>query len=153
MLAARSSVFKAELFGPMKEKAMNSIRIQEMEARVFKAMLHFIYTDALPFIEKGDVFLITQHLLVAADRYDLERLKLICEVKLCKCIDTSTVAATLVLAERHGCQGLKKACFELLKSPVHLKTVMATEGFDHLLTTCPSLIKELLLAKDAATCP
>jgi len=151
VLAARSSVFMAELFGPMKEKAMNCIEIQDMEARVFEAMLHFIYTDTMPDIDHEDAFVITQHLLVAADRYDLERLKLICEDKLCMCIDTSTVATTLALAERHGCQGLKKACFELLKSPSHLKTVMATEGFDLLLASCPSLIKELL-AK-VAPCP
>ena len=144
VLAARSSVFMAELFGPMKEKAMNCIEIQDMEARVFEAMLHFIYTDTMPDIDQEDAFVITQHLLVAADRYDLERLKLICEDKLCMCIDTSTVATTLALAERHGCQGLKKVCFELLKSPSHLKTVLATESFDHLMTTCPSLIKELL---------
>jgi speckle-type POZ protein len=150
VLAARSSVFMAELFGSMKEKAMNCIQIQDMEARVFKAMLHFIYTDTMSDIDKEGAFVI-QHLLVASDRYDLERLKLICEDKLCKCIDTSTVATTLVLAERHGCLGLKKACFEFLKSPSHLKTVMATEGFDHLMTTCPSLMKELL-AK-VATCP
>ena len=151
VLAARSSVFMAELFGPMKEKAMNCIEIQDMEARVFEAMLHFIYTDTMPDIDHEDAFVITQHLLVAADRYDLERLKLICEDKLCMCIDTSTVATTLALAERHGCQGLKKVCFELLKSPSHLKTVLATESFDHLMTTCPSLIKELL-AK-VAPCP
>ena len=144
VLAARSSVFMAELFGPMKEMAMNCIEIQDMEARVFEAMLHFIYTDTMPDIDQEDAFVITQHLLVAADRYDLERLKLICEDKLCMCIDTSTVATTLALAERHGCQGLKKVCFELLKSPSHLKTVLATESFDHLMTTCPSLIKELL---------
>ena len=141
----------AELFGHMKEKTMKCIRIQDVEASVFKAMLHFMYTDTMPDIDKEDAFVITQNLLVAADRYGLERLKLICEDKLCMCIDTSTVATTLALAERHGCQGLKKACFEFLKLPSHLKTVIATEGFDHLMTTCPSLIKELL-AK-VATCP
>ena len=67
------------------------------------------------------------------------------------CIDTSTVATTLAFAERHGCHGLKNACYQLLKSPSILETVMATESFDHLMTTCPSLIKELL-AK-IATCP
>jgi speckle-type POZ protein len=151
VLAARSSVFMAEIFGPMKEKAMNSIEIQDMEARVFEAMLHFIYTDTMPDIDHEDAFVITQHLLVAADRYDLERLKLICEDRLCNCIDTSNVVTTLALAERHGCHGLKNECFQLLKSSRHLKMAMATEGFDHLMTTCPSLMKELL-AK-VATCP
>jgi len=72
----------AELFGHMKEKTMKCIRIQDVEASVFKAMLHFIYTDTMPDIDKEDAFVITQNLLVAADRYDLERLKLICEDKL-----------------------------------------------------------------------
>ncbi|KAJ1255708.1 hypothetical protein BS78_05G217200 [Paspalum vaginatum] len=153
VLAARSSVFRAELLGSMKEKAMDKIQIRDMEPRVFKAMLDFMYTDTVPdFVgEGGDVFVLTQHLLVAADRYDLERLKRICEHKLCLDMDASTVATTLALAEQHGCRGLKKACFKLLKSPNHLKTAMATEGFDHLMSSCPSLIKELL-AKIAG-CP
>lgn len=152
VLAARSSVFMAELFGPMKEKGMNCIRIDGMEARVFKAMLHFIYTDTVPeIIAKDDAFVMAQHLLVAADRYDLERLKRICEEKLCIGVDASTVATILALAEQHSCHGLKKACFELLESPTHLKTAMATDGFDHLMSSSPALVKELL-AKIAA-CP
>ncbi|KAF8754890.1 hypothetical protein HU200_011363 [Digitaria exilis] len=132
------------LFGPMKENTMNFIRIDDMDARVFKAMLHFIYTDTMADIDKEDVLVMTQHLLVAADRYDLERLKLICEDKLCEYIDTSTVAATLALAEQHGCHGLKKACFNFLKSPSHLKEAMANEGFQHLMSSCPFVIMELL---------
>ncbi|CAN6373098.1 unnamed protein product [Urochloa humidicola] len=48
VLAARSSVFKAEFFGgPVKEnvEAHVIIRIDGIDPRVFKAMLHFIYTD------------------------------------------------------------------------------------------------------------
>ncbi|KAJ1255705.1 hypothetical protein BS78_K168600 [Paspalum vaginatum] len=152
VLAARSSVFMADLFGSMKKKAKDHRRIDDMEARVFKAMLHFIYTDAMPEMDKEeDAFVITQRLLVAADRYDLERLKLMCEEKLCSYIDTSTVATTLALAEQHGCHGLKKPCFKLLQSPSLRKIAMATEGFDHLISSCPSLIKELLA--NVAACP
>ncbi|KAF8754893.1 hypothetical protein HU200_011366 [Digitaria exilis] len=108
--------FQAELFGPMKEKAMSSIRIDDMEARVFKAMLHFIYTDTMPDIDKEDAF----H------------------------IDTSTVATTLALAEQHSCHGLKKACLNFLDLPSHLKAAMENEGFDHLMSSCPSVVKELM---------
>jgi len=106
VLAARSSVFMAELLGPMKERKSH-VRIDDMEPRVFKAMLQFIYTDALPEMDKGDTVAMPQHLLVAADRYDLERLKLMCEHKLCECISTSMATTTLVLAEQHRCKGLK----------------------------------------------
>ncbi|KAL6907746.1 hypothetical protein ACP4OV_001916 [Aristida adscensionis] len=142
--AARSSVFMAELFGHMKEKTMSRIPIHDMEPRVFKASLHFIYTDSLPDIDSDDAQAMAQHLLVAADRYGMERLKLICEDKLCNYIDTVTTVTTLALAEQHGCHGLKEACFKFLRSQSNMKAVMATDGFNHLMTGCPSLLQELL---------
>ncbi|TVU24142.1 hypothetical protein EJB05_26543, partial [Eragrostis curvula] len=145
VLAARSKVLKAELFGPMKEKNMRYIRIDDMEARVFKAMLHFIYMDSLPNVDKDEALVMAQHLLVAADRYDLERLKLICEDKLCNYINTSTVANSLALAEQHGCRGLKAACFEFLKLPGNLNTIMSSDGFQHLTSSCPTFLEELVV--------
>jgi speckle-type POZ protein len=144
MLAARSPVFAAELFGPMKEKTATCIAIHDMEATVFKNMLHFIYTDSLPENGDGESCEMAQHLLVAADRYNLERLKLICEEKLCSYIDASTVGTTLTLAEQHGCLGLKEACFSFLKSPDNVKAFVATDGFEHLTSSCPSVLKELV---------
>ncbi|KAL6602774.1 hypothetical protein ACP70R_043135 [Stipagrostis hirtigluma subsp. patula] len=84
-----------------------------------------------------------QHLLVAADRYNLERLKLICEEKLCKPIDTGSAATMLALAEQHSCGGLKRACLQFLSSTSTLQDVLATDGFEHLARSCPSVVKEL----------
>uniref|UniRef100_A0A0E0DJM2 BTB domain-containing protein n=1 Tax=Oryza meridionalis TaxID=40149 RepID=A0A0E0DJM2_9ORYZ len=103
VLAARSSVFRAELFGAMKEStAGGKARVDGVEARTFRALLHFIFTDAVPELDGKDqeTSSMAQHLLVAADRYNLERLKLICEDKLCKLIDVSSAATTLALAEQ-----------------------------------------------------
>jgi speckle-type POZ protein len=36
VLSARSPVFRAQLFGPMKDKSMTCIKIEDMEAPVFK---------------------------------------------------------------------------------------------------------------------
>ncbi|KAL6654201.1 hypothetical protein ACP70R_007666 [Stipagrostis hirtigluma subsp. patula] len=143
LLAARSPVFKVELFGPMQEKFTNCIRIDDIEARVFKALLDFIYTDSLAEIDDGDEMAMLQHLLVAADRYIIERLKLVCEDKLCSYVDTGTVATMLVLAEQHNCQGLKRSCFKFLGSHNNLRAAMLTDGFEHLTSSCPSLLKEL----------
>ncbi|KAL6654231.1 hypothetical protein ACP70R_007696 [Stipagrostis hirtigluma subsp. patula] len=115
----------------------------DMEARVFKAMLHFIYTDTLPEIQDHKI-VITQHLLVAADRYKMQRLKLICEGMLLEHIDTSTVATTLGLAEWYGCAGLKEGCFRFLRIPGNMKMAMESDGFKNLRTSCPSVIEELL---------
>lgn len=75
VLAARSAVFEAKLFGHMKEKKDSHIRIDDMESKVFEAMLHFVYTDSLPKIDEGEERVMAQHLLVAGDRYGLQRLK------------------------------------------------------------------------------
>ena len=139
VLAARSSVFSAELFGPMKEGnaagAGIVVRIQDMDAEVFKALLHFVYTGSLPKIFKEDEDVTYQHLLVAADMYDMKRLKLICEQKLCEYIDVGSAATILALADQHHCEGLKKASLKFLAAPATLKAFMTTDGFQHLSRT------------------
>ncbi|KAK1643443.1 hypothetical protein QYE76_061248 [Lolium multiflorum] len=154
VLAARSAVFKAELLGAMKEISPGTpVEICDMEADVFKSLLHFIYTDTVPpaietssnnGAEAREGLVMAGHLLVAADRYNIGRLKLICEDKLCNHIDSDMVATSLALAEQHGFHGLKEACLKFLASPSNLEAMMASDGFEHLKSSCPSVLKELI---------
>ena len=93
-----------------------------------QVLLHFIYWDELPDMQeligtdsKSASTLVAQHLLAAADRYALERLKAICESKLCEGITVNTVATTLALAEQHHCFQLKAVCLKFVASPENLK--------------------------------
>ncbi|CAL4979454.1 unnamed protein product [Urochloa decumbens] len=180
ILAARSPVFMAELFGPApgKEKvhgntAANPIRIDGIEPRVFRALLNFIYTESLPEVngnkdkvamaqglllaadrhgshrlkdacvrvvkdlitkleacvrvmkdlltkvvnegEDMDKVVVAQGMLIAADRYGMERLQWICGQVLCNRIDACTVMALLQLANSHGWQRLKEDCVRVIK--------------------------------------
>lgn len=148
VLAARSPVFMAQFYGPMKDRDKGCIKLDEMEIPVFKALLHFIYWDALPDIEELNTkcasTLMAQHLLAAADRYALERLRLLCEVKLCEDVAINTVATTLALAEQHQCLQLKSVCLKFVALPENLRAVMQTEGFEYLKTSCPYVMTELL---------
>ncbi|GJM95620.1 hypothetical protein PR202_ga12382 [Eleusine coracana subsp. coracana] len=112
VLAARSPVFMAEFFGAMKEKRSTRVEVKEMEAAVFKAMLHFIYTATVPELDEkqGSVVAMAQHLFVAADRYGLDSLKVLCKRRLTLGIATDTVATTLALAEQHGCSAQGSVC-------------------------------------------
>ncbi|KAJ4847237.1 BTB/POZ and MATH domain-containing protein 2 [Turnera subulata] len=128
VLSARSPVFRAQLFGPMKDQNTQCIKVEDMKAPVFKALLHFIYWDVLPDLGelvgtgfKGASTLMTQHLLAAADRYALERLRLLCEAKLCEDVSINTVATTLALAEQHQCDQLKASCLKFIALPENLK--------------------------------
>jgi speckle-type POZ protein len=145
ILASRSPVFMAEFFGHMKEKRSHRVEIKDMEAAVFRAMLHFIYTDSAPELDRlEDGMAMAEHLLVASDRYGIDRLKLICEDKLYDGINTDTAATTLVLAEQHGCSHLKAKCIELMAA--NLLAVMATEGYKDLTASCPSVMNDILKA-------
>jgi len=151
ILAARSPVFKAKFFGGLEETSSESVVIEDMEPVVFRSMLHFIYTDMAPELDGDEdpqaAAIMAQHLLAAADRYGLDRLKLICECKLSGGIGIGTAATTLVLAEQHHCSLLRAKCIEFItKSPETLDAVLATDGYAHLVASCPLVLAELLRA-------
>jgi speckle-type POZ protein len=84
-------------------------------------MVNFIYADELPNIHElaGSVSMwtstvVVQHLLAAADRYVLDRLRILCEARLCDELTAETVATTLALAEQHHCTELKSACLKFV---------------------------------------
>lgn len=50
-----------------------------------------------------------QHLLLAADRYQLIRLRTMCERRLCDSVDVDSVATTLMLADKSNASKLRQA--------------------------------------------
>jgi speckle-type POZ protein len=105
-------VFKEKLMAPTTMERRNDatpriLRIHDMEPIVFRVLLHFIYTDSLPDIAEGQKIGMAKDLLVVADRYRVERLKLICEKMLRGWVDPSTVTGFLGFAGKHGCKGVE----------------------------------------------
>ncbi|KAL6659221.1 hypothetical protein ACP70R_003261 [Stipagrostis hirtigluma subsp. patula] len=144
ILAMRSPVFKAEFYGPMKENGA-AIVIEDMQPAVFKALLHFIYTDSMPAMDlEGDENEeAVKHLLVAADRYGVERMKLLCESILTKKLNVGSLATTLALADQHNCSQLKDACIRFISSSSRMDDVVASQGYAHLKRACPAVIVEM----------
>ncbi|KAL8531041.1 hypothetical protein ACS0TY_007888 [Phlomoides rotata] len=122
VLTARSPIFRSEFFDVL-DSDKQEIIVSDMEPKVFKAMLHFVYRDALDEDEivassSGSSPLVTDtltaKLLAAADRYDLGRLRQMCESYLCKDISISSVAHTLALADRYHAAELKAICLKFV---------------------------------------
>ncbi|XP_078158990.1 BTB/POZ and MATH domain-containing protein 1-like [Carex rostrata] len=144
VLAARSPVFKAMLFGNMAEATQQQIKIADMCLEVFEAMLHFIYTDSVPACKSEKKSMkFTQHLFVAADRYAIEGLKALCEDKLCGLISLDTVTTTLALALQHNFPRLKKACLDFIAEPGTLISWMLTDEYVDLGKSFPSIMTEI----------
>ncbi|CAM0955262.1 unnamed protein product [Alopecurus aequalis] len=167
VLAARSTVFIAQLFGPMTEGTTSSvIQIKDMEPKLFRALLSFIYTGSFPKMDKDNFMkkdksevveegqeeeaveyvVWLQTLFAAADMYDLQRLKLLCVEEFSEHIGVSSVASTLALAEQHHCHELKEACLKFIQVQTIpcLENVMATDGWELIITAYPSAVKEII---------
>ncbi|KAB2050386.1 hypothetical protein ES319_A13G242100v1 [Gossypium barbadense] len=151
VLAARSPVFRTEIFDGVDEQKKEMV-ITDLEPRVFKALLHFIYRDTLSedaeSVESSSASLssvsetLIAKLLAAADRYCLERLKLMCESRLCKNISVNSVAKILALADEYHATELKAVCLRFAAE--NLAAVMRSDGFEYLKDNCPLLQSELL---------
>jgi speckle-type POZ protein len=150
ILAVHSPVFEAELFGSMAESNLDCITIEEMVPSVFKAMLDFMYNGSIS-INGGNAdnnqlspsmdFL--QKLLAAADRYVIEKLRVVCEHKLIKGISLDNVLSFLEFAANHNCSELKKGCLRFIADKNNLVSLLLTEGYINLMQNCPSLLIEL----------
>ncbi|KAK1604571.1 hypothetical protein QYE76_028244 [Lolium multiflorum] len=153
VLAARSTVFKAQLSSGVLEGA--TVKITDIDADVFDALLCFIYTDTMPIPktddmeeeigeEDEDISWLLQ-LLEAADRYELHRLKLMCQELLVASIYLSTVADIIVVAQRSRCRLLKEQCLDFIRSHTSLLKVFTGEEVQEMARTCsPSILNKLL---------
>ncbi|XP_044430592.1 BTB/POZ and MATH domain-containing protein 2 [Triticum aestivum] len=169
VLAARSTVFRAQLFGDIIQGS-TTVKIDGIAAKVFRSMLDFIYTDTVPNMldwddmeeeaeegndveegaeEKGYIspkyIMWLLQLLEAADRYDLHRLKSICQEELSLGIQLSSVMGIIVLAERRGSLWLKEECLKFIKTHTSLHKEFTAEEVEEMTRTCsPSVLKKLI---------
>ncbi|KAM1738003.1 hypothetical protein ACFX11_013871 [Malus domestica] len=157
VLAARSPLFEKEFFDGMEEEN-HDVVVTDTDPNVFKALLHFIYTDNL--IEDEELQdasslcmsslsdRLAAKLLAASDKYGLPRLRLMCESVLCKIMSVNSVAIILALADRYRAMDLKSVCLKFAAE--NLVAVMESDGFEYLKENCPLLQSELL--KTVAGC-
>lgn len=132
----------------MREARAKRVAVQDMEPAVFRAMLHFVYAGCLP--HTSDIWCdvdydMIRHLLVAADRSALDRLKWACESMLCRSLSVCSAVGTLALAFQHDCARLKDVCQEfIVSSSATYKAVVATLEFRELKESRSPIISDIL---------
>ncbi|CAN6182002.1 unnamed protein product [Urochloa humidicola] len=141
VLAARSPVFKAALYGEMAESKANSVvAIEDMRAPTFRSMLDYMYHGTLPAaatpeeMDDDAMKVEFQRLYVAADRYGLDTLKEMCEEVLCASVSVSTVLT---------CNKLKPRCLDFLAVGDNFKEVAVTNEYFNIMKDTPSLVAEV----------
>ncbi|EYU22275.1 hypothetical protein MIMGU_mgv1a018386mg, partial [Erythranthe guttata] len=143
ILAARCPQFLSQVSDSNYE-----IEVTYMEPNIFKALLWFLYTGTLSDEEHDDSDIghsmlesFIGKMLAAADRFELKRLKNICELSISKRISGDSIAYILHLAERCHAKELKDACLGF--GADNGADVMSCEGRRYLKERCPLLFLEL----------
>ncbi|GBP79947.1 Protein roadkill [Eumeta japonica] len=136
----RSPVFAAMFEHEMEERKRNRVDITDVDHEVLREMLRFIYTDRAPNLDK-----MADDLLAAADKYALERLKVMCEEALCLSLSVESAAETLILADLHSADQLKAQTIDFINTS-HATDVMDTAGWKNMISSHPHLIAEAFRA-------
>jgi len=141
ILAARSEHFRALFYGGMRESSeSNVIVLPDIGYPVFLALLEYIYTDKVGDISSD----LAVHLLIAAERFLLDRLKALCEDVIRKSISADNVIQILMTASSHRAEGLKEICMDYIIA--NEDTIKHTPQFKQLMQE-PSLMYEILIRR------
>lgn len=133
ILAERSDVFRAMFDANMTETQQKRVVIEDLSADAVSDLLAFIYTDSAPNIEQ-----VARELLVAAEKYDISRLKAACEVELAKNLDIDNVIDILIEAEMYRADQLKETALHWIAK--HAPDVVQTTSWKSLCKDHPGLV-------------
>ena len=104
ILGIRSKVFKAMFYSMLEEAKRGYVEIEDTDADTVEEMLGYMYAGRLP----ASGMKSAERLLIAADKYDLEELKEICENQLSIEITERNACEKLMLADMYKCSTLKR---------------------------------------------
>jgi DNA-binding transcriptional regulator/RsmH inhibitor MraZ len=114
IIAASSPVF-ATMFqqGKFKEAHTKTVDIEDVDPHVFRQLLQFLYSGQAPEWANADVM---EPLFLAADKYQVDALKSLCEDCLISKLKFENAIRYLVLAHLHSAPKLQQAAVKCLRA-------------------------------------
>ncbi|XP_038113269.1 protein roadkill-like [Culex quinquefasciatus] len=131
---ARSKVFAAMFQHDMQEAQQNQITIPDMDADVFEEVLRYIYTDSVERLPG-----MAYELLEAAEKYDLTRLKVLCEIELLAGITAKSATKTLEFADLYRADELKARTLQFIA-----RNLSEIPNWKEFCSAKPDLVAEVL---------
>ena len=114
------------------------IKLPDVDGYAFKVALWFIYTDQIyPYIkdEQGastDVMILIMDVYKLAVKFELLRLRLLCEQYIEASISTKNVLVALKCAEELGLEFIKEFCMRVVIREVHFNQIILGTDFENL---------------------
>ena len=141
MLVARSPVFARMFDNEMKEKETSTVVIPDISPDVFKEILSFVYTGKLNSVSAD----LAEEVLIAADKYQLVRLKALCENLLNLHLNVKGAAHILSVANMYSGLELKQAAITFIADDNETcSKVMESEGWKEVEAQGSALVTEVL---------
>ena len=137
ILAASSRVFKAMLQSEMTEKNENMVVIEDFDSEVIFQVLQCIYSGSIDFEAFDDQVYMVMEILKAADKYELETLKSVCEKKLSSLLDEKNCLKLYILADFHLTPKLEKEALDVVAD--NLEAVFESEDWEDCIKNHPNL--------------
>ncbi|XP_057319525.1 speckle-type POZ protein-like isoform X2 [Microplitis mediator] len=125
ILMARSPVLAAMFSHDMIEKKENRIPVQDITSEIFEKLLEYIYTD-----EVTDLDADAERLLEAADKYQIQSLKDICQESLSKTLTVENSLKIMDKADLYDAQELLQFTNDFITS--NIKEIIETQDFKNL---------------------
>lgn len=123
VIAARNEVFAKMFNSDMVEKKDGRVEIIDIEPKIFKFLLKFIYSEKIDTDDVDDLL----KLIVAADKYSVKNLVSLLERILAEKLTEDNVVEVLMTAELLKVERLKEECMTRMR--FHKYTVDKTAGF------------------------
>ena len=140
LLSARSPVFRAMFQTKMEETFTDKVHVEDIEYDVMQALLKYIYSANIDEnIEGTHQPLFVVKLFAAADKYQIEYLRNLCELHICNSLNSDVVVSALITGHLHESVMIKRACFDLLST----LNVRNLEDFSEV-KRLPGLMEEMI---------
>ncbi|XP_065219992.1 speckle-type POZ protein-like [Planococcus citri] len=136
ILAAHSPVFSKMFEANAKKGRVVRINISGIDEQVIGEMLRYIYTGSCENLEN-----IADGLMIAADRYGLNRLKMICANALVQKLCVENATDILVLADKRGLNELKTEVIKYITAKY--MEISNQEAWQNAIKKKPQLVNEV----------
>merc|ERR1712098_223556 len=136
VLAVASPVFKTMLTSNMQEEINNEIKIDDIKPEVMTELLEFIYTGRSSNLDQFSV-----DLLIAADKYGIVSMKMLCEEILINSLGLENCFSLLIMSDTSS-PNIKKSA---LKFVIENKESIKFDELELELAEHPSLVRDILM--------
>ena len=137
ILSSRSPVMAAMFEHDMTEKQEKRVTIDDLSSQAVAGLLEFIYTDIVT-----DITTLAPELLPAAQKYDISRMKTLCEEAMVSELKIENAAEFLFLADLLEASQLRAAAKRF--SVTYFYAVKKSEGWKKLQSEKPQLAEEVI---------